>query len=124
MYFDIPYYHTNTGWGVVPERIGGENGGIYEIKHVLIDYENDFEKVRFPRIDVDFSHSKQVLEIAIDIFSGILKIRQFTSWWWTLGMTWDYLDLRGMEDFLCDFITNLNGYLYDESIIQKAFARN
>ena len=104
MYFDIPHCYTNTGWGVKPERIGGEDGGAFKIKQVLEDYERDFEKVHFPKLEIDFGRSEEALEIGKEVFGDILKVRQFTSWWWTLGMTWDYIDLRGLEDFLCDFL--------------------
>jgi len=105
LYFDVPYCHTNTGWGgVTPERKGGGGGGSYKIIKVVEDYEDDFEKLRFPELVIDFESSKQLLEVARETFGDILKVRQFTSWWWTLGMTWDYIDLRGLEDFICDFM--------------------
>lgn len=104
LYFDVPYCRTHTGWGVVPERIGGGDGGAYKIKKVIEDYETDFEKIRFPQLVIDFQRSAQLLELAREVFGEVLHVRQFTPWWWTLGMTWDYIDLRGLEDFLCDFI--------------------
>ena len=42
--------------------------------------------------------------MAHEIFDGILEVRRKTTWWWTLGMTWEYINMRGLEEFLCDFI--------------------
>jgi hypothetical protein len=105
LYFDVPFCHTNTGWGgVTPERVGGGSGGSYKIIKVIEDYETEFDKIKFPEIIIDFKSSMQLLEIAHETIGDILAVRQYTKWWWTLGMTWDYIDLRGLEDFLCDFM--------------------
>ena len=101
-YFDVPYSFSNTGWGVELGKEGGDNMGAYKLKQAINDYDEDLPKVRFPEIIIDESESKQVLELAHSIFDGILTVRQKTSWWWTLGLTWEYINLRGLEDFMCD----------------------
>ena len=105
-FFDVPYSYSDTGWGVELIKEGGENYGAYKIKKVIEDYEEDFQKVHFPKILIDHQESDIVLALANDIFDGILTVRRKTHWWWTLGLTWDLINLRGLEDFMCDLVTN------------------
>lgn len=103
-YFDVPYVYSDTGWGVQLGKVGGEDGGAYIVKQAIEDYEEDFEKIHYPKLLVDFEASRRVLDLAHEVFDGILRVRQKATWWWTLGMTWDYINLRGLEDFMCDMI--------------------
>jgi len=102
--FDVPYSYTSTGWGLDLVKIGGENLGSYYIKQVIEDYEQDFPKIHHPRIIIDEEESARVIELAREIFDGILKVRRKSTWWWTLGLTWDYINLRGLENFMVDMI--------------------
>lgn len=103
-FFDVPYIYSDTGWGVALRKEGGESGGAYKVKQAIEDYEADFEKIHYPQIVIDWEASDRVLTLAHEVFDGILQVRRKTVWWWSLGMTWDYINLRGLEDFLCDLI--------------------
>ncbi len=103
-YFDVPYSYSDTGWGVALGKIGGEDGGSYIVKQAIEDYEADFEKIHHPQLIIDWKESDILMELAQVVFDGILQVRRKNTWWWTLGLCWDYVNLRGMEDFMCDFI--------------------
>lgn len=103
-YFDVPYSYSDTGWGLHLEKIGGDNGGSYIVKQAIEDYERDFPKLHHPRYIIDREESSRVMELAHEIFDGVLRVRRKNTWWWTLGLCWDYVNIRGMEDFMCDFI--------------------
>ncbi|MCL2664370.1 MAG: hypothetical protein FWE82_02030 [Defluviitaleaceae bacterium] len=104
-FFYVPYDYSMTGWGIDPKKnFSGTKGGAYKIRSVLEDYEKDFCKLRFPQITVDYKKSSERLEEAQNIFDGILNVEQRSEWWWTLGLTWTLIDLRGFDEFLCDFI--------------------
>ena len=103
-YFNVPYSYADTGWGLAVLKDGGEGGGSYKVHQTLKDYPHDFPIVHYPEIMIDWQQSDQMLELAQEIFGNILTVRRKNDWWWTLGMTWDYINLRGLEDFLCDFI--------------------
>mgnify|MGYP001035680676 CR=1 FL=1 len=103
--FDVPYVYFDTGWGVPLQKRGGEEiGTSYIVKQAIEDYETDFKKIRYPKIVIDPDQSEKVLSLAHYVFDGILAVRRKATWWWTLGMTWDYINLRGLEDFMCDFL--------------------
>lgn len=103
--FDVPYVYTDTGWGVPIQKIGGrERGTSYIVKQSIEDYERDFSKVRYPKLIIDHEKSDRALNLAQELFDGRLTVRRKATWWWTLGMTWDYINMRGLEDFMCDFL--------------------
>ncbi len=103
-FFDVPFSYSDTGWGVKIVKEGGDHGGAYKLKSAIEEYEDDFEKVRYPIPVIDFEESAKIMELAQNVFDGILNVRRKTTWWWTLGMTWDFINLRGYDEFLCDFI--------------------
>jgi hypothetical protein len=121
-YFDIPYSFEDTGWGLNVEIIGGEgrsHGGSYRWKAPIEDWERDFAKLKQPDIIVDYEGTDKILSIARDIFGDILTVRLKGIWWWTLGMTWDFINLRGLQNFMIDMYDNpdwvhkLMGFLRD-----------
>lgn len=103
--FDVPYSYSDNGWGVSLSKIGGEGSGSYIVKQAIEDYEQDFPKLHHPQLSIDQEESDKVLELAHEVFDGVLQVRRKGTWWWTLGMTWDYVNLRGLEDFMIDFLT-------------------
>jgi hypothetical protein len=103
-YFDVPYSYSDDGWGLALGKHGGENNGAYIIDQALKDYETDFPKIHYPRITIDEEESAKVMELAHKTFDGILTVRRKNTWWWTLGMCLDFISIRGLEDFMCDFI--------------------
>lgn len=103
-YFDVPYSYSDTGWGLKIGKEGGENNGAFKVIQALTDYEEDFPKIHYPELLIDEAESQLVLELAHELFDGILMVRRKTPWWWSLGMTMDYIYMRGLEEFMCDFI--------------------
>ncbi|MGI6010020.1 MAG: hypothetical protein ACOX8H_00805 [Ruminococcus sp.] len=102
-YLDVPYSYFDTGWGVELKKDGGENGGSYIIRPAIEDYETDFEKLHHPEYQIDWEESNRLMELAHEVFDGILHVRRKNTWWWTLGLCFDYVNIRGMENFMCDF---------------------
>ena len=102
--FDVPYSYTDTGWGLELGKIGGENGGSFKIKQAIEVYDRDFQKLHHPQFVIDYKQSERVMALAHEVFNGILSIRQKATWWWSLGLTMDYIFIRGLEDFMMDMI--------------------
>ena len=103
-FFDVPYSYSDDGWGLDLQKKGGEAGGSYIILPAIKDYEEDFPKLHYPGIFIDKEQSEKVMALALEVFDGILKVRRKNTWWWTLGLCFDFVSLRGMEDFMCDLI--------------------
>lgn len=102
--FSVPYVTHDDGWGVDIQHIGQEHNKAYIVKQAIEDYEEDFHKVHFPRITVDHAASDALLEEAHRVFDGILNVQRYHTWWWSLGLTCHYIDLRGLEDFMVDLV--------------------
>jgi hypothetical protein len=103
-FFNVPYHYTNSGYGLEENIIGGSDGGSFKYVHPIKDYDEDFNKLKFQEITVDYKTTEKVLLLAHDLFDGILKVRLKGVWWWTLGMTWDFIKLRGLENLMIDMI--------------------
>lgn len=100
--FNVPYVATETDWGMHEEIVGGEDRHAYTwIPPLKKDYSNRGD-LKFPEIIVDYEKSDRLLEIARDVFDGILEVRRNNVWWWTLGMTWTLVNLRGLEQIMYD----------------------
>jgi len=103
-HFDVSYSYGDNGWGLDITKVGGEQGGAYKVKQALEDYERDLEYLRYPVIEIDHAQSDRVMALAQELFGEILQVRRKNTWWWTLGMCHDFINLRGLEDFMCDLV--------------------
>ncbi|MEN3203138.1 MAG: hypothetical protein ABDK87_05350 [Atribacterota bacterium] len=100
-YFDVPYVYEETGWGLEERIIKVEEWGSYRWDPPLKDY-RDMDKLRFPEIRIDEEASEKLFTLAQEVFGDILFVRRKTIWWWTLGMTWTLVNLRGLEQVMLD----------------------
>ncbi len=107
--FDVPFSFSTTGWGVDVVKVGGDHGGAYKMKQAIEDYEEDLPNIHYPEIIIDKPESDQVMELALSIFDDILNVRRKHNWWWTLGMTWEFINLRGLEELMMDTILEPEG---------------
>ena len=101
--FDIPCVYSESDWGMHEDVIRGESGGAYRWNAPLRDYA-EMGKLRFPVITVDASATLEMLDLAQAIMGGCLEVRPRTRWWWTLGLTWTLVKLRGLETMLYDML--------------------
>ena len=109
-YFDVPYSYSEDGWGVDLNKKGGSDGGVFIIIPAIKNYDEDFPKLHYPNILIDEQESEQIMTLAHDIFDCILQVRRKNTWWWTLGMCFDFVNLRGMEEFMCDLIAEPDNF--------------
>ena len=101
-YFNVPYNYVDTGWGLQETNIGGEDGGSYIWNVPIESYEEDFHKLSLPAITIDHEMTATIVDLAEDILGDILTVRLRGIWWWTLGMTWDFIRLRGLNNRIRD----------------------
>ena len=101
--FDVAHVYTESDWGMASVKIGGQEGGSYVWEAPLQSYE-DLDKLRFPQISVDHEATERVLALAHDTLGDLLKVRLKNPWWWTLGMTWTLIDLRGLQQMMLDML--------------------
>ena len=102
-FFDVRHVYTESDWGMHETRIGGEHGGSYTWVAPLQSYD-DLPKLRFPTITVDETATQRALSIAQETLGDILTVRLKTAWWWTMGMTWTLVNLRGLSQMMYDMV--------------------
>jgi hypothetical protein len=101
-FFDVPYSFSDNGWGLELGKHSNSKDGSYIVIQALKDYDTDFEKLHYPDITIDEEQSQKIMDLAHKTFDGILTVRRKNTWWWTLGMCWDFVNIRGLEDFMID----------------------
>lgn len=99
--FDVPYVAKESDWGMHEKKIGGDNGGAYTWEAPLKEYA-DMDKMHFPKITVDLEATEHMKDLAQEIMGDYLEIRVKHMWWWTLGLTWTLVNLRGLEQIMFD----------------------
>jgi hypothetical protein len=102
-FFDVPHVAAESDWGMHETRIGGQHGGAYTWEPPLKEYA-DLPKLHFPTITVDEAATQQRAALAAEILGDLLTVRVKTLWWWTLGMTWTLVNLRGMMQIMYDMV--------------------
>lgn len=109
-FFNVPHVYVETDWGLKTKKIGEAeiyrlDGGSFIWDSPLKNY-SEMHQLKFPKVYIDHKTSDEVLGKAQEIFEDILKVRQKTTWWHSLGLTDDLGYLIGMEKMLYDFIEN------------------
>lgn len=63
-FFNVPYDYVDMGWGL-KEKVHQQNDrGSYVWDAPLTNYDEDFKKFRFQRIEVDFEKTKQIVDFS------------------------------------------------------------
>ena len=97
---------TGIGMGVKEDRIQGDTGTViasHKFKDQL-DTEEDLEKLKIPVITYDREGTERAVELASDVFSGLLPVKVVGT---TFGSAiWDQVyRFRGVAKFFMDFST-------------------
>ncbi len=102
-YFNVGYAASDSGWGLAEKRIGGEHGGSYVWEAPIRDY-SELDQLHFPVVTVDRAATDRMLALANETLGDLLTVRLRSGWWWTLGLTWQLVNLRGLEAILYDMV--------------------
>ena len=102
--FDVPYTVPPDDWGMEAVYHRTDDCGSCVWDAPIKDYAADLEKLHSPTVEIDWETTNGCLETAKHVFDGILAVRLKGIWWWSLGLTWPAVTLRGLGNVLCDFI--------------------
>ncbi|MEN6479989.1 MAG: hypothetical protein ABFD20_10165 [Anaerolineales bacterium] len=109
-FFNVPYVYADTGWGLIETQIRTEMpGGSYTWDYPLKDYDRDWAGLHFPEIIIDQGRTHAVVALAQELIGDILTVRLRGVWWWSLGMTADFIRLRGLENLMLDMYDHPEG---------------
>jgi len=125
-FFNIPYSYSETDWGMHETKTITQDGGSYRWEAPLKDYD-DFKMLRFPKIYIDYEQTEKMYSLAKEIMGDFLEVRIKGIWWWTLGMTWTLVNLRGLEQMMYDMydypdeLHKLMAFLRDGHLVKLDF---
>ncbi len=103
-HFYVPYNYSTTGWGLREETLRTSDEGSCIWIGKINDYEQDLPKLTFPDIVIDYEKTNRVVDFANELLGDILMVKLRGVWWWSLGMTWDYIKFRSLENFMLDIL--------------------
>ena len=118
-YFDVPYTASPDDWGAAAVYHQTKRLGSYVWDSPIKDYGTDLKKLHSPQFEIDWETTNGCVEIAKDVFEGILNVRLKGIWWWSLGLTWTAVTLRGINQMLYDFVDHPDGLKELLSVISK-----
>jgi len=102
--FDVPYTVTPDNWGLAAVYHKTASLGSYVWEAPIKDYRTDLKRLHAPQLEIDWETTRGSLQIAQDVFAGLLAVRLKGTWWWSLGLTWPAATLRGLSNILLDFV--------------------
>ncbi len=102
-FFEVPYTVSPDDWGLAAVYHKAQAAGSYVWEAPIRDYAADLPRLHSPQFTIDWDTTRGCLDIARDVFEGILTVRLKGCWWWSLGVTWPAATLRGLENIFCDF---------------------
>ena len=120
-FFDVPYTVSPDDWGVAAVYHKTEACGSYVWEAPIRDYKTDLKRVHGPHFEIDWQTTRGTLQIAQDVFAGILTVRQKGTWWWSLGLTWPAATLRGLSNIMMDFVDHPHELKELLSIISRGY---
>lgn len=99
-YFDIHWRYGVGNFGVEVKRVHGENRGSFTWEPPIKDLERDFEKLHYRPLTVDRKTTEEDIAIATQTFGDLLPVRMQGSFWWSLGITTELIQLIGLETLM------------------------
>ena len=105
-YFNLGYTYLETDWAGESKLVeSGKEGGSY-VWDAPIKSLEDVKKIKIPEIIIDYETTQQALELAKDVFDGLLEARLKGIWWWGFGFTLDLVKLIGLSNMFILFYDN------------------
>ncbi len=116
--FPVSYVFHRTNWGMEETYEQVAERGSFRWKAPLTDYK-DMDKLRFPKITVDYEATEQRVQLAQEIFGDLLRVGARFSCSWHKGLSRIAANLRGLEQILYDI------YDYPDELLRlMAFLRD
>ena len=105
-FFDVPATFAVDDWGIeIIEHSTAIDGGPNALawSPAIEDYDKDLPRLKMPTINIDQETTERSFQLAQDIFGDILEVRPKSVWWPSLGITREFIKLRGLMNLYTDF---------------------
>lgn len=111
--FYLPHRAINTEWGIGTNNVeigSNDKTKAYNWIPTMKDLDEDeFEEldveatIQDPYVEVDWKATNAALNLAKEVFDGIVDVKLRTWWFWSSHMALAYSNFRGMDGMMCDF---------------------
>lgn len=104
-YFNVPATIAPDNWGLeIIEHSTDSQGGPKALawSPAIEDYDKDLPRLKMPTIEIDEEVSEGSYQLAKDILGDILEVRPKSAWWPSLGITKEFIKLRGLMNLYTD----------------------
>lgn len=125
--FHVQYVFDETYFGMDLKVISSHDlNGAYTWEAILKDYD-EMKKMKFREMTIDYKRSEELFNLAQDTLGDIMHVQYHGCFWWSLGMTWDLINMRGMEQMMADIYENpeelhrLMAFLRDDNLKRLDF---
>ena len=111
-WIDIGWDVTFGDYGVRHELVRGNNDGklgSYHWDPPIKDLDKDFDLLHFRSLSVDREKTLARKAFMEEHFGDILPVRIRGSFWWTTGLTWEAINLIGIEPLMLAMYDNPAG---------------
>jgi len=98
------YVNTTTGLGLEAERIQPNTDRGAYVWNSPVKEPHDLDKLQTPHTEVDYEATERNRQRAAELFEGLLDVSVGQSWWWSPTLTWDWAELRGLEQMMWDMV--------------------
>ena len=119
--FNVPYTSSADDWGLEIKYHKPEQLGSYVWESPIQNYADDLKRIHPLTFEIDWEVSAGCYELAKELFHGILTVRQKGTWWWSLGITYPAILLRGMQNMFTDFRDYPNELKYLFATISEGY---
>jgi hypothetical protein len=103
---------TLSNYGVETQLVRGDNEGRLASYHwdpPIQDLDRDFDRLHFRHLSVDRERTLAWKSFLEENFGDILPVRLRGSYWWTTGLTWEAINLIGLEGLMLAMYDNPEG---------------
>ena len=120
-FFNAPYTVSSDNWGFEIVRHRTSESGSFVWDSPIQDYSKDLKKLHPLTFEIDWETTNKCFDLAREVFDDILSVRLKGVWWWSMGITYPAILLRGMENLFMDFMVYPDEVKEMMSIITKGF---
>ena len=99
-------------YGVETQLVRGDNQGklgSYHWDPPITDLDKDFDRLHFRPLEVDREGTLAWKNFLEEHFGDIMPVEQRGMYWWTSGLTWDAINLIGLQPFMLAMYDNPTG---------------
>ncbi len=111
-WIDYAWFVNLGSYGVETVLVRGNNEGklgSYHWDPPVQDLDRDFDRLHQRKMSVDREKTARWRDFLDEHFGDILPVRLRGSYWWTTGMTWEAINLVGIEGLMLAMYDNPSG---------------